>query len=65
MHYGSASTWKPLSADNPELSKASKLVLGDFSPATGIGFSEFIELLGKIAIEVGDKKIYLFHYVCT
>jgi len=52
MHYGSASTWKPLSADNPELSKASKLVLGDFSPATGIGFSEFIELLGKIAIEV-------------
>ena len=54
MHFAASSTWRPLIADSPELTKASKLVLGDFSPATGIGFSEFIELLGKIAIEVSD-----------
>ena len=31
--------------------KSQKLTGGDFSPVTGIGFSEFIELLGRVAVE--------------
>tara|TARA_A100001015_G_C14988183_1_gene712528 strand:+ start:483 stop:1847 length:1365 start_codon:yes stop_codon:yes gene_type:complete len=32
-------------------SRSQKLTVGDFSPVTGIGFSEFVELLGKVSIE--------------
>ena len=38
--------------------KSQKLVTGDFSPATGIGFAEFIQLLGYVAVEGMKQEKY-------
>ena len=45
------------STDSPT-SRGQKLTGGDFSPVTGIGFSEFIELLGKVALQGLKQEHY-------
>ena len=43
--------------DSPT-TKSQKMTGGDFSPTTGVGFSEFVELLGKVAIEGLKQEHY-------
>ena len=45
------------STDSPT-SRGQKLTGGDFSPVTGIAFSEFIELLGKVALQGLKQEHY-------
>ena len=53
MYFGGANsgyhTYVP--PEGGPATKGDKLLVGDFSPPCGIGFSEFIELLGRLALD--------------